>query len=79
MRHDRAEEPEPPYRGPWIKFDGDGITYRVWIEPPLPDDGAPRAFGSRHEGWSQVLEWACAYRLPVHDLTDRNAKRRREK
>lgn len=78
MQHDDGDAPPPPYSGPWIKFDGDGFTYRAWIEPPIAGDGLPRTFGSRHEGWWQVLVWAGQYRLPVRDLTDRNANKLRE-
>lgn len=78
MRHDDTA-PEPPYTGPWVKFDGDGLTYSAWIEPPLPTgEGSARTFGSKCEGWWQVLEWARSHRLPVRDLTNKNASKIRE-
>lgn len=76
MRED--DPPEDRYSGSWIKFDGDGIIYRAWIEPPVAGNGSLRTFGSRHEGWWQVLEWAREHRLPVRDYTERNANKIRE-
>lgn len=80
MWRDEPEPPPPPYSGPWIKFDGDGVIYTAWIDPALPTgEGLPRQFGARHEGWSQVLEWARSHRLPVRDLTNMNASKRVDK
>lgn len=70
--------PLPRYRGPWVKFDGDGITYSVWIDPP-PPGAEPRQFGSKHEAWGHALWEARERTLPLRDLTEPNAHKLIEK
>lgn len=70
----------PRYRGGWVKFDGDGITYAVWVDPVLPTgEGTPRLFGSKHEAWGHARALACNLGLPLRDLTDSNANKIIEK
>lgn len=70
----------PCYRGGWVKFDGDGITYTVWIDPALPTgEGSPRHFGSKHEAWGRALALARDLGFPLRDLTDSNASKIIEK
>ena len=67
------------YRGRWVKFDGDGITYAVWLDPALTGEQPPRLFGSKHEAWGHALALARSTGLPLRDLTDSNANKIIEK
>lgn len=70
----------PRWRGPWVKFDGDGLTYTVWVDPPRPDGrGSLRHFGSKHEAWGHARATAVGLGLPLRDLTDSNANKIIEK
>lgn len=69
--------PPPRYGGAWVKFDGDGITYSVWIDP-APPGAKPRLFGSKHEAWGHALQTARERALPLRDLTEPNANKRIE-
>lgn len=71
MRHDREEEPEPPYSGAFVVIEPEGHCYRVETRPLLPTgEGSPRTYGSKHEAFGAARDLWTAHRLPLLDLSD---------
>lgn len=79
MRHNRDEEPEPSYSGPFVVIEPVGQDYRVETRPLLPSgEGSPRTFGSKHEAFGAARALWTAHRLPLLDLTDGHVAAHRE-
>ena len=79
MRHDREEEPEPRYDGPFVVIEPVGRSYRVETRPILPTgEGSPRTYGSKHEAFGAARDLWTAQRLPLLDMTDGHVAAHRE-
>lgn len=65
------EEAHPPYDGPFVIIEPDGLYYCVEIAPHLPcGEGARRAYGSKHEAFGAARDLWTRHGLPVMDKTD---------
>ena len=70
MRHDRAEEPELPYDGPFVVIEPVGLAYQVETRPVLPTgEGSPRSYATKHEAFGAARDLWTTHRLPLLDLT----------
>ena len=81
MRHDREEEPEPPYDGPFVVIEPVGLAYQVETRPVLPTgEGSPRLYGCKSQAFGAARDLWTPNRLPLLDLTvPETARAHREK
>ena len=65
------EEALPPYDGPFVVIEPDGLSYCVEIAPALPcGEGSRRAYGTKHEAFGAARDLWTRHSLPVMDKTD---------
>lgn len=62
--------PEPPYSGPRVVIEPEGLLYRVEVRPSV--DGGPRSqlFACKSAAWSEMLSLCVALGLPPLNLCD---------
>jgi hypothetical protein len=62
--------PEPPYNGPRIVIEPEGLLYRVELRPPSDSGPSARLFGCKSEAWGEMIALCVGLGLPPLNLCD---------